>query len=40
MRLEEADVRVIPYIHKAVSNGVKRMVLLSYDTDVVVLLHF
>ena len=40
MWLEEADVRVISHIHKAVSNGVKRVVLLSYDTDVMVLLHF
>ena len=40
MWLEEADVRVIPHIHKAVSNGVKRVVLILYDTDVVVLLHF
>ena len=40
MWLEEADVRVIPHIHKAVSNGVERVVVLSNDTDVVVLLHF
>ena len=40
MWLEEADVRVIPHIHKAVSNGVERVVVLSYDADVVVLLHF
>ena len=40
MCLEEADVRVIPHIHKAVSNGVERVVVLSNDTDVVVLLLF
>ena len=40
MWLEEADIRVIPHIHKAVSNGVKLVMVLSNDTDVVVLLHF
>ena len=40
MFLEETDVRVIPHIHKAVSNGVERVVVLSNDTDVVVLLLF
>ena len=38
--LEEADVRVIPHIHKAVSKSAERVVVLSYDTDFVVLLHF
>ena len=40
MWLEEAEVRVIPHIHKAVSNGMERVVVLSIDTDVVVLLPF
>ena len=40
MWLEEADVRLIPHIHKAVSNGVEQVAVLSNDTDVVVLLHF
>ena len=40
MWLEEANVRVILHINKAESNGVERVVVLSYDTDVVVLLHF
>ena len=35
MWLEEADVRVILHIHKAVTNGVERVVVLSNDTDVV-----
>ena len=32
--------RVIPHIHKAVSNGVERVVVLSNDTNVVVVLLF
>ena len=40
MWLEEAEVPVIPHILKAVSNGVERVVVLSNDTDVVVLLVF
>ena len=40
MWLEEADVRVILHIHKAVSNSVERVVVLSNDTDAVVLLLF
>ena len=38
MWLEEADVRVIAHIHEAVSNSVEPVVVLSNDTDVVVLL--
>ena len=40
MWLEEAEVRVIPHILKAVLNGVERVVVLSNDIDLVVLLMF
>ena len=40
MWLEEAEVRVILHIHKAVSNGAERVVVPSNDTDVVILLLF
>ena len=36
--LEEADVRIVPHISKAIENGCKRVVVLSNDTDVVILL--
>ena len=39
--LEEADVKVIPHAFHAVCNGVTRVVILSSDTDVMVLgLHY
>ena len=37
LNIEEADVRIIPHALHAVCNGAKRVVLLSNDTDVVVL---
>ena len=40
MWLEEADVRVIPHIHEAVSNSVEPVVIVSNDTDIMVLLLF
>ena len=38
--LEEADVRIVPHIAKAVLNGRKRIVVLSNDTDVFILLLY
>ena len=40
-QLEEADVRIIPHIEKAIKNESKRIVVLSNDTDVfALLLHY
>ena len=36
--IEEADVRIIPHAMHAVKNGARRIVVLSSDTDVCVLL--
>lgn len=39
--IEEADVRIIPHARHAVENGTKRVVIISNDTDVVILaLHY
>lgn len=35
---EEADTRIVPHVNWAIRNGAKRVVVLSNDTDVVVLL--
>lgn len=36
--LEEADLRIVPHVHWAMRNGSRRVLVLSNDTDVVVLL--
>ena len=38
--IEEADYRVISHIEKAVLNGIKRIIVYSNDTDVVVYLLY
>ena len=41
VKIEEADVRMIPYALHSVNRGASRVILLSNDTDVVVLgLHY
>ena len=36
--LEEADIRLIPHIYQAILKGFSRIVVLSNDTDVFVIL--
>ena len=39
--IEEADMRIIPYIVKSIESGLKNVVVVSNDTDVcVLLLHY
>ena len=41
VKIEEADVRMIPHALHSVSEGASRVILLSNDTDIVVLgLHY
>ena len=39
--IEEADMRIIPYIVKSIESGLKNVVVVSNDTDIyVLLLHY
>ena len=38
--IEEADMRIIPHVYNSIINGTKRVVVLSNDRDVVLLLYF
>ena len=38
--LEEADLRLIPHIHHAIIQGIQRVLVVSYDTDVFALVLY
>ena len=40
MKIEEADVRMIPHALHSVNAGASRVILLSNDTDAVIVLDF
>ena len=40
LNMEEADQRIIPHLHKAVTEGCKRVIVLRNDTDVLALLFY